>query len=173
MGNAGQMTAINIPDDQRLLILDGMGAPVVGASFDAVSTSQSWSPTVNFRADATDGATRSAMLPLLGYDEVILSSWGFASDLLVGRRLYLSFAIGAGLPADYLRVWRHDAVAGWTQYDATDLTYTDEWAMFTIIELGTYAVTGVPEPATLFVMGCGAIGLLRRPRSKIRRGGRA
>ena len=31
----------------------------------------------------------------------------------------------------------------------------------------------VPEPATLFVMACGAAGLLRKRRSKIRRGGRA
>ncbi len=34
-------------------------------------------------------------------------------------------------------------------------------------------VRAAPEPATLCVMGCGAIGLLCRRRSKIRRGGRA
>ncbi len=165
-GNEGQMAAVDLTINQRLLVLDGDGAQAVGASFDATSISSSASSTINFLAEATDGATRSALLPLLGDGELILSSWNLASDLATGERVYLSFAVGAGLPAKDLRVWRHDAVAGWTQYDATDLTYTDAWAMYTVDYLGNYAITGVPEPATLCIMGCGAIGLLRRRRPK-------
>ncbi len=38
-------------------------------------------------------------------------------------------------------------------------------------DIGFRMASQVPEPATLFVMGCGAIGLLRRRRPKVRRGG--
>ena len=53
----------------------------------------------------------------------------------------------------------------------TDVNTTDLTILAT--NFGFIAAGAVPEPATLFVMGCGAIGLLRRCRSKIRRGGRA
>ncbi len=48
--------------------------------------------------------------------------------------------------------------------DTTDLAIL-------VTNFGFVASGAVPEPATLFIMGCGAIGLLRRRRPKVRRGG--
>jgi hypothetical protein len=43
---------------------------------------------------------------------------------------------------------------------ANDLTYDGNYASFTVTGFSGYAVTTVPEPAMLALIGIGAIGLL-------------
>ncbi|KKN87853.1 hypothetical protein LCGC14_0253840 [marine sediment metagenome] len=66
------------------------------------------------------------------------------------------------------------SISAWTRDSGDELFggVDDEIEDF-VDSLDIENFTVVPEPTTLLVMACGAIGLLRRRRSKIRRGGRA
>jgi hypothetical protein len=59
-------------------------------------------------------------------------------------------------------VWRYDGT-DWNPYDAMDLTYDGTYGSFTVTGFSGYAVTLVPEPATLalLLLALGALALQR------------
>ena len=111
-------------------------------------------------------ATLRSQLPA---NESILSGWTFSADgytVSPSNPAYLSFNVGAGRAADGLEVWHFDDTAGWTEYNAFDLTYDGTFASFTATGFSGYAMVAVPEPGTLALLTAGLLGLLTCIRRK-------
>jgi T5SS/PEP-CTERM-associated repeat protein len=153
-GAAGETITLN--GNQRVLITDsetGNTGWSVGASFAADST------PMTLTASVISGDVRTGLESLLDGDQIVLGGWEFTLDdgYTEGQPAYLSFDIGADHSRDELQVWHYDTTTGWTEYEATDLTYNGDYASFTVTGFSGYAVTGVPEP--------GALSCLPPPRS--------
>jgi T5SS/PEP-CTERM-associated repeat protein len=160
-GTSGTAVPLDLALVQRTLVADN--APdgtnwVVGASFLAAGSTT----TIGFTATAMDDTVLDILKGRLSWKEAVISGWEFATDnydVSATKPVYLSFNVGADHPADELEIWHHDA-NGWAKYDALDLTYDGTYASFTATSLSGYAMVAVPEPATLALLGVGAIGLL-------------
>ena len=134
---------------ERLTISDG-GGNRVGASFGAVPVGSTFAASL-----MTPGE-----LSLLALDagEAVLSAWDFTTDL-TGSMALLSFDVGPG--ASNLQAWHYSGDA-WTVL-ATDVTYRDGIASFTVNSFSGYAVTAaVPEPMGIALLALAGLGLLRR-----------
>jgi T5SS/PEP-CTERM-associated repeat protein len=153
-GTSGLPVAIDRALVQRVLISDeGTERTVwsVGASFPTATGTA----TMTFTASAISEMT-------LGGNEV-LGGWTFATtgyDVTASNPIYLSFDVGAGHPADGLRLWHYDG-SNWATFSPFDLTYDGRYASFTVTGLSGYAVT-VPEPGMLGLLSVGVLGLFVR-----------
>ena len=131
---------------------------MVGASF----LGGARTPNMVFLATAMSPPTLSTLVSQLPANESILSAWNFSTtDYAVSSTnpIYLSFNVGAGQSSDDLNLWQYNGTT-WTPYVPTDLTYDGTFASFTATGLSGYAMTAVPEPSTLALLGIAAIGLL-------------
>ena len=67
-----------------------------------------------------------------------------------------------GLGAEDVGVWHYDGGA-WSQYAADLVTYDANGVLsFTVTDFSGWAVTAIPEPATMMLMALGGLALLRR-----------
>jgi hypothetical protein len=139
-GVSGEAVAIDLATTQRILIDDAATNWAVGASFLGKTASTPLSLTTS----AIGGNDLAALKTAAGEGESVLAGWTFAtSGYTAGDPAYLAFEIGAGLSVDDLDIWRYDG-STWTAYVASDLTYNETFASFTVTGLGGYALTGVP-----------------------------
>jgi T5SS/PEP-CTERM-associated repeat protein len=157
-GTSGAPVTIDLDGVQRVLIGDSGTGWSVGASFLASATSN----PLTLTATTIGGSTLSALQSLLGPQQAtLLGGWQFAftSGYAQGDPAYLSFDIGAGYSRNGLEVWHYDG-SSWTEFAANDLTYDGNYASFTVTGFSSYAVTTVPEPSTLVLLGIGAVSLI-------------
>jgi T5SS/PEP-CTERM-associated repeat protein len=156
-GTAGTPVNIDLENEQRVLVSDGKTGWSVGASFLASTVSK----PLNLTATTIGGTTLSSLQGLLGAQQAVLGGWEFAftSGYTAGDPAYLSFGIGSGYSRNGLEVWHYDG-SNWTPFAANDLTYDGTYASFTVTGFSGYAVTTVPEPGTLALLGIGAVSLL-------------
>jgi hypothetical protein len=101
-----------------------------------------------------------ALVGTPGFEGKVLSAWEFDTDYSGGDNVLLSFEIGLG--AEDLGIWHYNGGA-WSQY-APDLETYDAGGIFsfTATDFSGWAVTAIPEPATLALMVLGGLALLRR-----------
>ena len=140
-GTAGTPVAIDLSQQQRVLVSGAMGAEV-GASFQAAT-----SPTpITFTASPATGPAFMPLADLLPSDDPVMSAWTCsATGYPSGSPAYLSLAgtgNGGGFCADSLEVWTYSG-GTWSPFATSDLTYDGTFASFTVTSFGTYAVTGV------------------------------
>jgi hypothetical protein len=151
--SAGVEATIDLSTQQRVDVGDSLClnfAPTSGST------------SLGVTATATAGETLSDLEELLGTGESLEGSWVFdVTGLPGGDSVQLQFAVTGTPGADDLTIWHNDGT-GWTQYVADDLTIADGWASFTVDSFSSYAVTAVPEPATMSLLALGGLALLRR-----------
>ncbi len=138
---------------------DGGSGKRVGASFGGVTGSPKFSAALMGQDELDD----LAKMP--GFEGKVLSAWAFDTDY-GGDNAMLSFEIGLG--AEDLGVWHYDGGV-WSEY-APDLQTYDAGGVysFTVTDFSGYAVTAIPEPGTIMLLGMGcAIAALRRRRPRI------
>ncbi len=141
---------------------------------------------------STDGATWTLLTAADGYGGVNLEGWTIdntwhAPSEYVGLSLFAGLTVPAMLyPGQVAQdgqslIFRSHAASG-NILDGLIFTFRIvhpaspgliDWSSYSYVtSLTTGTIMGpVPEPATLCIMGCGAIGLLRRRRRKARCGG--
>ena len=170
-GTSGQTVTMDPSIAPRVVFTD-MSGWSVGASFAATDGST----LLNFAATAISGDTLTTLEDLLGENQ-ILGGWEFEADdgYSQGDPVYLSFNVGGGFSPSDLLVW-HYTENSWSQYTPTDLSYDGTYASFTVNGFSGYAVTTVPEPGTLSLLGIlgvclGGLGLFafarRRKKSRL------
>ena len=153
--SGNEITGIDLATTQRVLVSNS-GGWAVGASFLASSS------TIDFTATAISG-TILTDLQTLAAGSPVRSGWGFSADNYVvssTNPVYLSLKVGSGLSADDLDLWHYTTAGGWKTYSATDLTYDGTYASFTVTGFSGFAVTAVPEPSAIILLGMGAASLL-------------
>jgi hypothetical protein len=152
----GQLVDLDLSVTQRLN---------VGGDVSMQFNSAGASGTLQITASATEGTVLADLEALLPTDEMVSSSWDFdVAGLADGETVQLSFAITGTADADDLTIWHYDEATGWTLFDASDLVLAGGFASFTVDGFSSYAVTVVPEPATMSLVGIGGFALLRRKR---------
>ena len=143
---------------ERLLFTDVDSGKRVGASFGSVTG------TPKFSAALMSQDELDALIGRPGFEGLVLSGWDFDTDFAGGDNVLLSFEIGLG--AEDVGVWHYDGGA-WTQYAADLETYDSSGIFsFTVTDFSGYAVTAIPEPATIALLGiaCALAALRRRGR---------
>jgi T5SS/PEP-CTERM-associated repeat protein len=158
-GTSGTVVALDLVQVQRALISEPEHDWSVGASLLAKTGSAT---QVNFTATAVSGDALAALQTALGPGQELLGAWQLSAEgagYSPGDPVYLSFDVGSGYSRSELRLWDYDGT-NWTAFDASDLTYNQPYASFTVTALGGYAVSAVPEPGSLVLLGVAVIGLL-------------
>ncbi len=157
------MVAIDRGEMQRLLIADAGTGWSVGASFLAADVPSE----LRFTATPIGGATLTDLESLLDVGDLVRGGWTFAvtGAYSEGDPAYLSFDLGPGFLRPDLNLWHHDGIE-WTEYAASDLTYNEQYASFTVTDFSGYAVSAVPEPGSLALLAVAALALLVRARWK-------
>jgi T5SS/PEP-CTERM-associated repeat protein len=155
-GDSGISVALDLATQQRVLVSYSPSDWSVGASLPAKAG------TVSFTAQAMQDSDLAPLTPLLNPDESILGAWQFAvsgSAYTAGDPFYLSFPVRMGLMRDDLHLWQRNGTV-WSSLAPSDLNVSQGYANFTTTNLGSYAVSAVPEPSTLALLSAAAVGLL-------------
>ena len=134
----------------------------IGGSGDGGSTAVTWDPiAMDVREKASNGWNWRVYYPTssltysTGYFQAVYNGTGgtwphYEGDLIDG----VEITIDANAPYGLYKLGLVQAIFSGTANSAT-IPETDPFAL---------QINVIPEPATLFVVGCGAIGLLRRRR---------
>jgi T5SS/PEP-CTERM-associated repeat protein len=147
-----------ITSGQRLLITDSNTGRQVGASFGALDNGGYGQ---KFGASLMSVSELNALRGTAGFDGVVLAGWDFTTNF-TGDQVLLAFGVGLGQQG--IAVWHYDGKV-WTPYAADMLTYDSNGvASFAVTSFSGYAVTAVPEPATLSLLALGGLALLPRRR---------
>jgi autotransporter-associated beta strand protein len=156
-GTAGQQLTIDLENEQRALVSDSVTGWSVGASFLSSTTSK----PLTLTATTIGGSTFASLQSLLSPQQSILGGWQFAftSGYAQGDPAYLSFDVGSGYSRNGLEVWHFDG-SSWTPFTANDLTYDGTYANFTVTGFSGYAVTTIPEPGSITLLGMAALTIL-------------
>ena len=152
-GNAEPVSA-----GERMLFTDPASGKKVGAAFGNVTGS----PT--FAAGPMGAAALAGLAVTDGFEGDVLSAWDFNTTLAAGTEVFLSFDIGPGVEDP--QVWHYDNAGTWTPMDDSLVTYDAESGILSLSVTGFsgYAVSAVPEPATLALVALGGLTALRRRR---------
>ena len=148
----------SISTGERMLFTDPASGKRAGASFGDVTGS----PT--FSATPMGSAALAALALMPGFDGWVRSAWNFNTTYAGSDEVLLSFDIGFG--KHDLAVWHYDAGA-WTPYTPDLMTYDSHGILsFTVTDFSGYAVTAVPEPATLSLVALGGLAAIFRRRRR-------
>jgi T5SS/PEP-CTERM-associated repeat protein len=147
---------------QRLLFTDGPTGQQIAASFGTVPANSTFSASLATQDE------RNKLLATPGFTGSIRCAWDFSTT--VAGEVLLSAHIDPA--AENPIVWQYQGGA-WTQYTPTLLTTSSDGLLsFTADHFSGYAVSAVPEPATLSVLAATAAFLLlsrRRARKEAKR----
>ncbi|NQU23834.1 MAG: PEP-CTERM sorting domain-containing protein [Candidatus Nealsonbacteria bacterium] len=164
-GTSGSMVTIDNCLTQRMLIDDPQTGWSVGASFLAADAASE----VHVTATAVSGSALGELESLPGTGDAVYGAWTFdvTGSYTVGDPAYLSFDVGPGFDRADLNLWHYDG-SQWSEFVAADLTCNGDYASFTVTGFSGYAVSAVPEPGTLVMLGVGVVslGLIRRRRKR-------
>jgi fibronectin-binding autotransporter adhesin len=148
--NAGVVNTI--ATGERLLITDQATGKHAGASFGAVTGTTTFSAMLMSDGDLTP--LRSTP----GFAGTVLTAWNYTTNLSGGTEVMLSFDLGLGYQDP--QVW-HLSGGTWSLYTPDLATYDSQGNFsFTVTSFSGYAVSAVPEPCTLAMLGISVIGLL-------------
>lgn len=147
----------SVSTGERLLFRDSASDKRMGASFGTVGTG------INFSAAVSSTTELGGLVAALADGESVRSAWDLTTNFTGGSAL-LAFDIGKG--RSNVDVWHYDGTA-WTPFAASDLIYDGNGiASFTVSDFGGYAVTAVPEPATMGLLALGGLAMIRRRRGR-------
>ena len=117
---------------------------------------------LTFNATTLSGGQEALLASGLTSGWAVLNGWTFtATGYTAGTPVYLSLDVGSGYAVNELAVWHYDGSV-WTPYTPTDLAYDGTHANFTVTGFSGYAVTAIPEPATLTLLALAGMSMLVR-----------
>ena len=155
-GITGQATTFDLYQTQRVIVTDPTSGHVVEAGFQATTATSSLSFTASLLT-APQSALLATTVPASTAE---LAGWTFTgSGYTTGSPVFLSVDIGSGYPTGNLSVWHYDGTT-WTPFASNDLSYDGQYANFTVMGFGGYAVVAVPGPTSLGVLGIGLVEML-------------
>jgi T5SS/PEP-CTERM-associated repeat protein len=159
-GTTGEMVLLDTLATQRVVITEPTSGDCVQVGFQATAGSNS----LTFGAAGLTDAQTALLASGLPEGASVLDGWNFTtSGYTAGDPVYVSMKVGAGRAVGDMTVWHYDGSA-WTAYAAGDLSYDGMYASWTVNGFSGYAVTAVPEPVSLGVLGIGAWGMLLQRR---------
>jgi len=139
-GTNGISTDIDLTTSQRLQVT-GSGGSQLLVAFDASGQSNEESSTIAFTA------TQLSLTTIDG--EQVLVVWNFATDLTPGTDVQLSMEVGSGWDSSLFSAWHSDDNGStWTLLDSA-IEYDDFYASFMVDGFSSFAITAIPEPATV------------------------
>jgi T5SS/PEP-CTERM-associated repeat protein len=145
-GTAGSPVSIDAAQVQRVLVKDSSTGWKVGASFLAKSGTGN---NINLTVSVPDEVSMTTLQKMLGIGHSVMSAWNFSAQgagYSSSDPVYLSFAVGQGLPTSQLEIWRYNG-SSWSSFPVSDLTCNDGYASFTSTGLNNYAVSAfLPSP---------------------------
>ena len=144
-----------VASGERVQFTHASSGASVGASFGSVPGGTTFSAYLMSQADL------NLLLGTPGVEGRVLAGWDFATGL-TGSNVLLSFNVGTGMSD--IQAWHFDG-STWTQVSPGQVGYDAAGNVnFTASQFSGYAITGVPEPATLCLLALG-LPLLRRRRA--------
>jgi fibronectin-binding autotransporter adhesin len=146
--NAGASDTLSTAE--RLLFTEPSNGKRSGASFGTITGN----PT--FSATRMTAGELSMLAATPGFEGSVLAAWDYTTSLTASE-VMLSYDIGLGWPDP--QIW-HLHAGAWSPY-APDLETYDSHGIlsFTTTEFSGFAITAVPEPATLVLLVNGVLML--------------